>query len=1040
MTLFSEIADYSMTIVRAGAGYGKTTAMNNYAETTGLAVFWLTLTEEDRDPSQFIVSFMTAFMPDSIDKKELEDIIDAVTHSFMWESAAERCADLVNLYLFDESVFVFDDFHVLDDELEIIKWIDQWLRQLTGNLHIVFLTRTEPTLAALREFRLRGDVLSIRERDLVFTEDEIAFMFETGAENWLTRLPYEQVHWLRERTGGMAIVLYMIWRDWRMHHSFERLQSALEQGHDVSEQIGQLFLSGIPSHLHLFFRYTAILDELEGGICDYLVGNSDSAEILRFSEQKGYITHSENGLSYFLHPLVRDYLESTLTESLRDAMLWKAIAWHDGQGNVSLSVRYLFALIDERVIARELLRYIPSEMEKGHVLTVRGWLDRLQKETLLADAGLLYKKAEVSRLTNQFSDALIWYEAAFQKAMETDDRKLAIGALIGRARFYLDTIQPAMAETFIWQAKRLTRREDVELRRDLLELRYENSINSGRLIRAERLYKAIHGWRSFDYGLDNVDGRLFLRKGDWEKALSILQTRVEKEKEVVRAAHFHREATLIISLIESLMGESKEAEIQALRGYHLGDFLQAPFVRAVGYIRLGHAKHLQDPLGNEALNSYQTAIKLMEEMDVTRGKAEAYMGLCLSYGYQGQYMVASTYAEQGIAIASQAGDTWMTNLIRLAYVQVDCINHAFGHAIEQSAKCSEEFERCGDRRLLIFSYLWSAVARFFVADPSFKEDLRTVFALSEEQRYEDFWYQPTFFGWRDVHQAVPVLRELLEHEVWQGQVRIILERLHSGAISDHPGYTLRVKTLGSFRVWRGFTEIARKEWQREKARQLFQILLSHRGTPLFREQITDQLWGDVPPEIAERDFKVALNALATALNPNRIGRGSAPFIEKNNAAYQLTMNGILVVDRDEFTDLVKKSEKSIDDHEKCALLRTALSLYEGDYLPEARYELWSENERERLRTIYMRSVEIYANLCFDQHQYQEVLDQCVKALEIDPTWETMYVIMMKCYSSLSNRSMVVQTYQTCKRVLERELGIEVSENTSFIYHSLVSSK
>ena len=93
MTLFSEISDYSIIVVRAGAGYGKTTAMSNYAELSGLAVFWLTLTEEDRDPSRFIASFVAAFMPSSIARQELEGIVEAVTHSFTWESAAKRCAE-----------------------------------------------------------------------------------------------------------------------------------------------------------------------------------------------------------------------------------------------------------------------------------------------------------------------------------------------------------------------------------------------------------------------------------------------------------------------------------------------------------------------------------------------------------------------------------------------------------------------------------------------------------------------------------------------------------------------------------------------------------------------------------------------------------------------------------------------------------------------------------------------------------------------------------------------------------------------------------
>ncbi|MBC6369256.1 hypothetical protein DDT91_20910, partial [Algoriphagus sp. AK58] len=66
----------------------------------------------------------------------------------------------------------------------------------------------------------------------------------------------------------------------------------------------------------------------------------------------------------------------------------------------------------------------------------------------------------------------------------------------------------------------------------------------------------------------------------------------------------------------------------------------------------------------------------------------------------------------------------------------------------------------------------------------------------------------------------------------------------------HPGYTLRLRTLGAFQAWRGRQEITRREWRREKARQLLQLFITHRGRLLQREQILDLLWPDADPENA----------------------------------------------------------------------------------------------------------------------------------------------------------------------------------------------
>jgi DNA-binding SARP family transcriptional activator len=87
-----------------------------------------------------------------------------------------------------------------------------------------------------------------------------------------------------------------------------------------------------------------------------------------------------------------------------------------------------------------------------------------------------------------------------------------------------------------------------------------------------------------------------------------------------------------------------------------------------------------------------------------------------------------------------------------------------------------------------------------------------------------------------------------------------LEGLGLADAESHPGHGLWVRTLGPFAVWRDSVLVTDPEWQREKARRLFQLLLTQRGQWLYPEQIAEQLWPDLTPEAAARDFRVALNA------------------------------------------------------------------------------------------------------------------------------------------------------------------------------------
>ena len=54
---------------------------------------------------------------------------------------------------------------------------------------------------------------------------------------------------------------------------------------------------------------------------------------------------------------------------------------------------------------------------------------------------------------------------------------------------------------------------------------------------------------------------------------------------------------------------------------------------------------------------------------------------------------------------------------------------------------------------------------------------------------------------------------------------IVLKQMNLEPIDYHPGYSIFVHSLGVFNVWRGENRIRSAEWQRDKARKLFQLLL-----------------------------------------------------------------------------------------------------------------------------------------------------------------------------------------------------------------------
>ncbi|NLA80570.1 MAG: hypothetical protein GX853_07495, partial [Chloroflexi bacterium] len=53
--------DYSLSIVCAGTGYGKTTSILSFIRKLDMPVFWYSISPAERDPKLFLANFFTAF-------------------------------------------------------------------------------------------------------------------------------------------------------------------------------------------------------------------------------------------------------------------------------------------------------------------------------------------------------------------------------------------------------------------------------------------------------------------------------------------------------------------------------------------------------------------------------------------------------------------------------------------------------------------------------------------------------------------------------------------------------------------------------------------------------------------------------------------------------------------------------------------------------------------------------------------------------------------------------------------------------------------
>ena len=577
----------------------------------------------------------------------------------------------------------------------------------------------------------------------------------------------------------------------------------------------------------------------------------------------------------------------------------------------------------------------------------------------------------------------------------------------------------------------------------MLELTAENKLNMGKSAEAEALRRESRALRVEGPSEDELSVRVKLRTGQLQEAQRILESLLLVEREgsgrgETHPPRGHRETVLLLALIHALRGRLEEAFAMAREGIVLGERLQSPFVTTVGHIRLGHAWQLADaPVlptsadarAREAVACYQTAVAMGDKLAIRRTRAEAMWGLARAYGFFGNLPAAQAAAVEGIEIAQWAGDRWIAALIELTLGASLVLAQQPSESLETLTRALHAFRECGDSFGRAVARLWLSLAYHALRQTDrLLPCIDDMLALCETHGYGFLFAGPTLLGPPDVKLLLPVLLVARVQHCHAAYVTQILTAMGLSSVVTHPGYQLRVQTLGAFRVWRGQTEVSARTWQRDKARQLLQLLITRRSHWLQREEILDSLWPDETADAAGRNFKAALNALNKAIEPERDPDAPFAYVVREGTAYRLRPEADLWLDCAEFERTCSAGLKA-DGGAAVAQLRAALALYQGDYLPDARYADWTGAERERLLSFYLRGADRLAGLLNDLQQYDECIEVCQAILTRDPCWEQAYRWLMTVHAAKGNRAQALRSYQRCITVLREQLDVEPSRAT-----------
>jgi LuxR family maltose regulon positive regulatory protein len=1050
--ILKQSMDYRLTILQAGAGYGKSTALAEVARKIQPSV-WYQVNQEDNDPLVFLSHLCHAFLQAYPQMRDLPiPFLDAwlgAEGPLPWRLVVDQIINRLNFSLEESTLLIVDDAHLITESGEVAHILDRFVGLAPGNLHVLLAGRPGISLPTIPRWRSQGEFLLLDQTVLTFNYDEIEALFSS---QYKLDLNVEEVEALFTYTEGWAMALQLIWQSTK-RHSISALDFPLRWQADSLEALFEMLTHEVyecqPNDIRDFLLITSVLRELSPQACDALLKGAGfsmggARPLLTFLQRQDLFVIETAGGDLRYHHVFHNFLRQMASEAQLD--LWNHIAAEYFRANNQLeeAVYHFQAAKDWEEMASLMDSFAASLLTAGRLDTLAGYLDALPPETLHKHPMLIFMLGELARLHSRFEEAQGWYQQAKTIWRTHGQQEGVARALRGQARVYLDTVNPSKAEELLEQAIRLSDGfEDREAQVRLFELLAENKLNAGRVEEAERLRQRANALRVEGPSNDQLLFRVLLRTGRLEEARSALERRAEAERlEPVQTPRAHRETMLILSLIYSFMGEGEQAYQAALDGTQRGEELHSPFITAVGHMRQGHALMLDKreisltEAYGLAREQFEKSVEISHSLDVPRLLVEANWGLCRLYGYQGDFNRALACAQEGIDIANAAGDEWIASLTRLAMGASLILSARYEAAEEWLNKAALGFQECSDPFGNTAARLWLCLGWYKQKQSTrLERHLPLILSDCKDRGYDFLFIRPSLIGLPDERLAVPLLIMAREHGWEQSYTLQLLEMMGLSGIELHPGYRLRIQTLGGFQVWRGEELITTSGWRRGKSRQLFQLLLTHRHAPLDRDQICENLWPEADPITARRNFKSTLNTLYQVLEPEREPGSESAYILREGSTYALRPNADITLDADQFSQAVRQATKA--PQMTLERLKLAVDGYAGEYLPDTLYETWTAEERERLATMFLETADQLSELLLENKQYGEVIELCQRILAKDNCWERAYRHMMLAYHQLGDRGQVGRTYQRCRQTLHNELDVTPSIETTSLYQELI---
>ncbi len=1045
-----------LTLIAADAGCGKTTLIADFIRNQSRESVWYQLDHTDADPYAFL-----GYLSRGI--KNIHGGFGEGILSYLTEAKddlhqhPERAVDLLLNEIYDAIaepfILVLDDYHHIGTETSVHKLVDRLLQYSTDLMHVIITTRDIPPLAIMKQ-RATSSALTITRDDLLFTDDEVRELFKNTLN---VELKDKEIAEYRKRTQGWITALQLV-RQVAEQEIYSHagkvkldLHKMLQQSEkDIFDYFAEEVFARESEAVQDLLLYVSMLESMPLDTCSKLYPDKRCAAVLpQLLQRNVFLTavgdgsHSEE---YRLHPLFRDFLQ----RRLRSEVGRKKVAEERGRiAQFFLDGNQWEKAIPFLISAEEFGKAAELIAEKGDlwlaggaIVIFKNYIKEIPAEILEKYPRALLHMAEIARLQGDLETSSNILNKAVKLLHKLKDKPGEAEALHSIASLARRKGKIAEAFDYLDKAEELVSKE------------------------SETFMKCA-----------NTRGLCFAVQGDWAESERQFRLALESAEKLSNDK-FMRIAAHNLAIPTGFRGEFGEA-LRWLKMMFRDDGNPLP-QEAYGYLNIGRM-HIYRGEFEEASTNLKRALELSQHYNLRSIRGEIFEAYGIFFRDTGDFQQAVDYFERSRRAYAEAGINHFRHEVEEEYANCFLMRGEIAKArgllerlLEERKKLKSEFGikrvelglagirfQLGETKGLIgqlekilkfhskqnlnFEEAQNSLllARVCLAEGKRMEMLKALqrtLDLTARLDYE-YWLKkeiqkhPNFFSDEDVVEKIPTdMRESLPDAASPGGYAAITVNENVKPIND-----LTINLLGHVEIFRDKTiPFAADAWTTKRARDIFCYIASTKHRRVEKDVLIDVFWEEEDFEAVEKNFHPTISHIRKALNSKQPFKQN--FIVFRDGAYQLNPELSYTIDSEEFDNLCVEAEKAKrekDNMKLKELLQAAHELYRGEFMTGAYYN-WAEERRFYYSEQHSQLLNSLAQLLFDEKDWINSLRYANEILRLDPYREDIHMLAMKNLAAQKKPAAVKKQFESLKKLLDEELGVEPAPETENVYKQLLA--